>query len=143
MTLDATDQRAIVWTAKRIRDQLHGARNWDEAGIAVAVAKVTHLHLADVMMAACRAADDRSLDTPGAIGNPSAPCWAERRTDRPQPVERFDRGETCTTCGRPEDRCRARTAVMAERGIPDAHDFESVQQRDRRLAAEPRRQEHA
>ena len=84
----------------------HGARRWDHTGIVAQIAKVQHLHLADVALAVIRAADDRDLETPGAIGNPAAPCWKERKTDRPQPVEPFNPTSTCGICGRTETHCR-------------------------------------
>ena len=126
-----TDQhiRAIVFLAKSVRDQCHGARKWDEAGIAAAVAKVRQLHLADVTQAAMRAADDRSLDTPGAISNPSAPCWQERKPGRTQPREPFDRGTFCAHCEQPEPRCRCEPPYA----------FESKHDYDQRLARDPRR----
>lgn len=84
----------------------HGARRWDKPGIVAAIGRVKDLHLADVAMAVIRAADDRSLETPGAIGNPSAPCWADRRPDRPQVRVSADPLSTCGICGRDEGFCR-------------------------------------
>ena len=109
MPLSEQEQRGVVWLAKHVRDQLHGARKWDEAGIAHAVKKVAHLHLADVAMAAVRAADDRNLETPAPIGNPRAQCWRERATDRPQPVQPFNPADTCGICGKTRPQCEAAT----------------------------------
>jgi hypothetical protein len=93
------DQAQLLATlARAIRP--HGARRWDEAGIVAAIGRVKHLALADVAQAVIRAADDRSLETPGAIGNPSAPCWKERVADRPQPITPYDPAKFCDICGK-------------------------------------------
>lgn len=125
--LTPEQQRWITWGTHEIRKQCHGASNWHPDGIKAAVAKVAHLHFADVVMAAVRAADDRSLDTPGAIGNPSAPCWQERRTDRPQPKS-YDLGPICGWCDLPEGDARALHGTD--------HEFISKAEWDKRAAAE-------
>ena len=102
----------------------HGARRWDKAGIVAAIGRVKHLSLADVAMAVIRAADDRSLDTPGAIGNSKAPCWADRRGDRPQPIEPFNRRIHCDVCGKTADR----------HGDLAGHPFETRHDADHRRA---------
>lgn len=109
MPLDDQEQRAVVFLTKRVRDQLHGARKWDEAGIAAAISKVAKLHIADVILAATRAADDRTLETPAPIGNARAHCWRERATDRPVPVEPFNPSNVCGVCSQPRHRCEANT----------------------------------
>lgn len=82
------------------------ARRWDPPGVMAALANVRHLDLAEVMMAAGRAARDRDLETPAAIGNPAAPCWIERPIERPRPP-RSKPGSLCQTCGHPRERCEA------------------------------------
>lgn len=119
MPVTQQEARAIAFLAHNRRATLHGATNWDEAGIIAALAKVAQLDLADVTMAAMRAAADRTLETPGAIGNPSSPCWRERvQAETGAPRRDFDRGTHCGTCSEPEDRCRARWA--------DDHEFEPI-----------------
>lgn len=87
MPVSAQAQRALAFEAKQIRNDLcahnRRARQWDEGGIAAQIAKVAHLHHADVALAVIRAADDPELDTPGAIANTRASCWRERGDDRP------------------------------------------------------------
>ena len=97
-----TDQqiRALAFLAAAARP--HGARRWDEPGIAAAITRVRHLHLPDVALAVIRAADDRTLDTPGAIANPTASCWRERATDRPFTVgPRVEPQDRCSVCSQP------------------------------------------
>jgi len=129
MPADEQEQRAIVFLTRRAREQLHGARNWDETGIAAAVAKVAHLHLVDIANAAMRAADDRNLETPGAIGNPQAPCWRERATDRPTPRTPHDPVAACDVCSRPAH----------QHNDLSGHEFESRHDADRRRAQQPPR----
>lgn len=126
MPLTDQDIRALTFLAGRCRPP--GAPRWDEAGIAAAIAKVCHLHLADVALATIRAADDPHAKTPGVIANPAAPNWRERGVDRPTVHAPFDRHTFCGTCGQPEPRCRAHPR-------PD-HDFETTEQRDARVARE-------
>lgn len=95
-----------------------GARRWDAPGVMAAIGKVRHLELAEVLMAVGRAARDRDLETPAAIGNPGAPCWIER------PVERWEPDKTtpehrCGICGNPRGRCET-----APRFAGDDHAFE-------------------
>lgn len=96
----------------------HGARRWDAPGVIAAIAKVKHLDLAEVIKTVGRAAGDRDLDTPAAIGNTTAPCWIERPIERwtPDKVEIADR---CSTCGKSRDRCQ-----NSPRFADDDHVFE-------------------
>lgn len=128
MPLTDQDIRALTFLAARCRPP-HAPR-WDEAGIAAAIAKVRHLHLADVALSVIRAADDPEAKTPGVIANTSAPNWRERGTGRPVAREPYDRRTFCATCSQTEDRCRSHPR-------PD-HEFESVERRDARLAHDPR-----
>lgn len=126
MPVSDQEQRAIVFLAAQIRSQLTGGKAWDDHGIAAAVARVRHLHLADVAQAALAAADEPDLDTPAAIGNTRAPCWSTRKTDRPSTPDPFDRGTTCATCSLPEHRCRSTWS--------EDHDFVSIHEHGRRAA---------
>jgi hypothetical protein len=96
----------------------HGARRWDAPGIVAALAKVRHLELAEVLMAVGRAARDRDLETPAAIGNPSAPCWIERPIERATP-EKTTPDTRCGICGHARERC-----ATAPRFADDDHAFE-------------------
>ena len=102
--MPVTDQdiRALTYLAARCRPS-HAPR-WDEAGIAAAIAKVRHMHLADVAMSVIRAADDGAAKTPGVIANTQAPNWSERKTDRAQPAEPYDPAVACDVCSQPEHR---------------------------------------
>lgn len=101
----------------------YGAIRWDVAGVIAAIGKVKELALADVTLAVIRAADDRSVETPGVIGNTRSPCWRERGSDRPTVREPFDRASVCGTCGR------------GQHADLD-HPFVSVVEQTRRLANE-------
>jgi hypothetical protein len=104
--MPVTKDQATALTELAAAIRPHGARRWDKPGIYAAIGKVRDMNLADVAMAVIRAADDRSLETPGAIGNPSAPCWADKRIDRPQPITPYDPLATCGVCGKDEGHCR-------------------------------------
>lgn len=103
MPLNDADIRALTYLATRCRP--HGAPHWDEAGIFAAIDKVRQLNIADVALSVIRAADDEKAKTPGVIANTSAPNWQERRADRPQPREPYDRNTFCEHSGRPMDKC--------------------------------------
>lgn len=126
MPLTDQDIRALTYLAARCRPP-HAPR-WDEAGIAAGIARVRHLHLADVALSVIRAADDPNAKTPGVIANTSAPNWQERSTSRPQPIEPYDRTACCGTCGQPEHRCRANPHA--------GHEYETAEHRDARVARE-------
>lgn len=114
VTKDQAEMLATLATAARP----HGARRWDAPGVMAALSKVRGLELADVMMAAGRAARDRDLDTPAAIGNPSAPCWVERPVERYVPVKTKP-AERCGICARPRRVCES-----VPRFADDEHTFE-------------------
>jgi hypothetical protein len=128
MTITKAQAEALTSLAVACRPT--GARHWDAAGVMAAIAKVRHLSLADVALAVIRAADDRTLDTPGPISNPKAHCWRERAVDRPQPTTPYDRSSACGICDKTEASCRAnphsahdyepKPTVIAER-IPGQH----------------------
>ena len=115
MPLTDDDIRLLAWQARRARP--HGAPRWDEPGIAAALTKVRHLDLAEVMMATARAARDRDLDTPAAIGNTAAPCWIERPIERWTP-DKTIASERCGECSHPrhDGQCPRCPAI-------DTHDF--------------------
>ncbi|MBB3040999.1 hypothetical protein [Nocardioides soli] len=69
-----------------------------------ALGKVRHFDLGEVMMTVGRAARDRTLETPAAIGNPAAPCWIERPVERWQP-EKVERSNRCGVCNQRRDIC--------------------------------------
>lgn len=81
--MPVTKDQAILIAELAAAARPFGARRWDIAGIVAAIRPVAQMHLADVILAAIRAADDHTLDTPAAIGNTKSSCWRERGTDRP------------------------------------------------------------
>lgn len=114
VTKDQAEMLANLTSAARP----HGARRWDAAGVMAQLGKVRNLDLAEVMLACARAARDRDLDTPGAIGNPAAPCWSERPVERWEP-DKTTRDQRCGICGKRRDRCE-----NAPRFADDDHRFE-------------------
>lgn len=95
MTVTKPQAEAIANLAAAARPT--GARQWDIAGVLAALAKVKHLDLGEVTMAAMRAAADATLHTPAAIGNTTTACWRERIIEpgRARPPKRE---EACLTC---------------------------------------------
>lgn len=95
-----------------------GAPRWDIPGTITALRRVQHLALPEVALAVINAATDRELKTPGAIGNPAAPCW---RTRTGQPAawtpDTVARHERCSTCSKIRGRCET------ERLADDNHEF--------------------
>lgn len=83
----------------------HGAPRWDPPGVLAALAKVRHLALPDVMRAVANAAEDRDLKTPGAIANPTAPCWRTKTTEPTWVPATIPREHRCSTCSKPRERC--------------------------------------
>ena len=123
MPLNDQDIRALSYLAARCRPP-HAPR-WDEAGIAAAIAKVKHLHLADVALSVIRAADDAKAETPGVIANTQAPNWQERGV-RAVPHEPYDRHTFCGICGQTQSRCESNPHAE--------HTFITAEQRDANLA---------
>lgn len=80
-----------------------GHGRWDRPGIKAAIGRVKDRSLADVMLAVARAADDPSLTTPGAIGNPQTSCWVERNTVRRSLPDGLHVAELCSACLRRAD----------------------------------------
>lgn len=92
--MTATDQhiRAIAFLAAAIRP---AGKPWDQAGIVAALEKCRDRDLANVAMAALRAAVDPNVRTPGVIPTPG-PHWNERLTDT---ATQRNVGPWCTSCG--------------------------------------------
>ena len=123
MTVNDQQMRAIAFLAASVRP--HGARRWDEAGIVASLAKVRHLSLGDVVLAAIRAAQQHDAQTPGVITIMSSPCWRERQGQvGAAPLEPFDHERFCDVCSIPE-----------ERHVKADHPFVSVLDHTRKLAA--------
>ena len=102
--MPVTKPQAEMLAALATAARPHGARRWDAPGVMAALAKVRHLDLAEVLMAVGRAARDRDLNTPAAIGNTAAPCWVERPVERWQP-EKVERSNRCGVCNQRREVC--------------------------------------
>ncbi|WP_231496213.1 hypothetical protein [Nocardioides sp. URHA0032] len=113
-----TKDQAEMLTALAIAARPHGARRWDAPGVMSALGKVAHLDLAEVIKAIGRAAGERDLETPAAIGNTAALCWTERRVERFEP-EKTTPETRCGICGKSRALC-----ATAPRFGGDDHSFE-------------------
>lgn len=113
----------------------YGSPRWNPAGVKAALRKVQELELGEVMKAVVRAAEDRELVTPGAIGNTDSPVWRERNDYRTKPLLPAEpttvaqrvtagAGSLCSICSQHEQRCRELWA--------DDHAFESIDDARRR-----------
>lgn len=116
--MPVTQEQAQMLTTLILAARPHGARRWDASGVMAQLAKVKHLELSEVLMAAGRVARDRDLETPGALGNLKAPCWIERPVERAEPVKTTP-AERCGICARPRHVCES-----APRFADDDHTFE-------------------
>lgn len=97
------DARALTFLACRIRKELHGAREWDEAGTYAVVAELIGHNLALTVERVTRHAADVEAKTPGSIRRPFLP-------DAPTAGPRFPAkaGTDCRTHpGEWADSCRA------------------------------------
>lgn len=99
MATTTEQQRAVAYLARAIRASTPGAPNFDEPGVMAALARVQHLNLAMVTMAAIRCAADPSIKTPAMIGDPSSTVYVERVG--PERARRHvARVDACRRCGR-------------------------------------------
>ena len=102
--MPVTKPQAEMLATLAVAARPHGARRWDAPGVMAALGKVRNLELAEVLMAVGRAARDRDLETPAAIGNTAAPCWVERPVERWEP-EKTTAVDRCGICGKSRERC--------------------------------------
>ena len=116
--MPVTKPQAEMLAALATAARPHGAPRWDAPGVMAALAAVRHLDLAEVLMAVGRAARDRDLNTPAAIGNTAAPCWVERPVERWMPDKTTAEGR-CGVCGKARAVCES-----APRFADDDHCFE-------------------
>lgn len=106
------------------RRETRGAHQWDVPGIVAAIGKVQHLAFAEVMKACARAAADRTLQTPAAIGDTRSSAWRERIADA-APTEKWD-GPVCDICTRPQPDCERRAPISG-------HGFRQRTDQERKL----------
>lgn len=99
MPLTAQDARALTYLARRLRDDTHGAREWDEAGTYAVVSRLIGQHLATSIERVMRHAGDPEARTPAAIERPFLP-------DPATPGPRIP--------ARPADECRTHPGEYAD-----------------------------
>lgn len=85
----------------------HGARRWDPTTVYDALARVRHIGLAEVCIAAMRAAADEGA-TPAAIADLTSDYWRPLRADLPPTLPPTGSSELCGICSLVEHECRAR-----------------------------------
>lgn len=136
MTIDKRHLEELADLAIEIRP--HGAPRWDKAGVVAALLRVQHIRLSEVTRVVIAAAEDRSLQTPAAIGNVEAPVWRVTNPAALPAAVRTHPGRLCSVCSLPESRCRAQWSDDHEYLSNDALRKEVEQQdpyeRDSRLA---------
>lgn len=117
MTVTKAEAQMLTTLALSMRPA--GAPRWEAPGVMAALAKVAHVHLADVTMAVARAASDRTLQTPGPIGNLKSPCWVEKVAESTAPRHPHARDRLCWTCSRPlSETCCDSPSRKPEKGAP-------------------------
>jgi hypothetical protein len=116
--MPVSKDQATMLAAIAVACRPKGAPKWDAPGVVAAIGRVANLHLADVVHATIRAAEDASANTPGVIAATNSVHWRERVIGRPVAVEPFDPAATCGVCGQLAHRCRANPH--------NGHEFESV-----------------
>lgn len=96
MMINEQEMRAIAFVAARCRPT--GAKPWDEAGIVANLRRVASLNLAEVTIAAIRAAANRQADSPGVIPVTTGEHWREKVAER-GPYRPPKRDEICRRPG--------------------------------------------
>lgn len=117
MPTNDQDLRALTYLARRLRDETHGCRQWDEAGtFAVLKDTLAGQNLLISLQRVIGHATDPDAQTPGAIKRPFVPEPAKT-------VERevFDESKTCAICYERRPKCRE----LAGRS-DDGHTFIAV-----------------
>jgi len=80
--MPVTKDQAQMLAALAVACRPTGAPKWDEPGVIAAIKKHAGLHLADVIHATIRAAEDRTAASPGVLGSTAAAHWRERTPER-------------------------------------------------------------
>lgn len=76
-----TKQQAQMLTSLAVDCRPPHASRWDEPGIMAALAKVSTLALADIILATIRAASDATAKTPAVISATTSTHWREKLAD--------------------------------------------------------------
>jgi hypothetical protein len=128
--MPATDQdlRALSYLARRLRDETHGCRQWDEAGTFTCFKDaLAGQNLLISIQRVIGHATDPDAQTPGAIKRPFVPEATKSAIEH----DPFDERDTCAICYERRPRCRE----LASRS-DDEHAFIAVD-RNRSLASSP------
>lgn len=97
------DARALTFIACRIRKEVHGAREWDDAGTYAEISKLLGHNLPIVVERVTRHAGDVEAKTPGAIRRPFIPAAPDNGNRQPAKA-----GDDCRIHpGEWADNCRA------------------------------------
>lgn len=132
--LNDQDARALTYLARRLRDETHGCRQWDEAGVFAKLAELKGQNLALTIERVLCHATDPEAKTPGSINRPFLPPKpSERPKDRAHPPRKAEEcrshpGHYATNCGG----CRADKLAMPDENEPDD---ETQMTKDEALAA--------
>jgi hypothetical protein len=102
--------------------------SWDELAIINALGQVKDRDLDEVTTAAINAAKDHTLRAPISITF-DGPHWPRTINDTG-----MWREPNCYTCGKGRTQCRNRRDFEIRRGIPDPHEFETLEDADRNTA---------
>lgn len=119
MTTTDQDARALTYLARRLREETHGCREWDEIGTWAKVRELIGQNLALSMERVMCHATDPEAKTPGAILRPFVPAKPSERD--PEPFRNPKADEACKTCngwGCAPSRCSRERAVTEEPPSP-------------------------
>ena len=102
MTTTEQDARALTYLTRRLREETHGAREWDEAGIYAIVKRFVGHNLPLTVERVTRHASDPEAKTPGALERPFLPDAPKAQTRYPAKLD----DECRTHPGEWADGCR-------------------------------------
>ena len=101
MPMSDQDARALTYLARRLRQETHGARDWDEAGTWTYVSKLIGSNVPLAVERVTRHAADKDARTPAAIDRPFIPDM-QQPSSRPEPIPNHLR---CAICFKPRGDC--------------------------------------
>lgn len=116
--LNDQDARALTYLARRLRNETHGCRQWDEAGTWAKVSELIGQNLAlSIERLLCHATDPEAK-TPGSIKRPFTPPKPSEQPKRGGPPKAHSREECPTHPGQWAGSC----ATCATEGITAYYD---------------------
>jgi hypothetical protein len=111
----------------RLASLITGTRpNWDKIAVQNQLLAYKHLPYDQLAYAAIRCAQDLNNRTPASLK------WADLAP--PRSAERNDLQEkqpSCHICGKYRSQCQQRREFEIRRGLPDPHEFETLEDADR------------